>query len=162
MGIIGIVRRDGLSLLLSFLCFFSVPMFSRVVSLSKEMEVGLVLPSPFSLCVGWNERLLDIFVQTMQVSIGKDAAANSPLRSSTVCFVKLPIFYLSCLEEFSKQSDEPTIMKALAERFYQDGVIPTGKRAINLLPPSRTQIKRSPQKLRSLTPGTRSLGAVSH
>src|SRR5512135_1610885 len=117
IGIIGIVRRQSLSLFLSFLGFFSVPMFSMVVSLSKEIEVGLVLPSAFSLCVSWNERLLDILVQTMQVYIGKDGAANSPLRSSTVCFVKLPIFYISCLEEFSQLSDEPTIMKALAERF---------------------------------------------
>jgi hypothetical protein len=52
-------------------------------------------------------------------------------------------------------------MNMLTEYFQEQFMIERIKRAINSMPWSRTQIKKIPQNLRSLTLATRSLGAVS-
>ena len=85
-----------------FICFwFSLfQLFYKISSFGFKFSVLRISFSVFSL-VEFLDILLHIFVQFIQINIGKNGADNSALRCAAVGLMIYPIFNISCFQKFS-------------------------------------------------------------
>jgi hypothetical protein len=72
-----------------------------------------------------------------------------------------PFLKIPRLEHVLDESQKAVVVDILFQNVNEHFVVESPKRSINSMPWSRTQINKIQQKLRLLTPATRSLGTVS-
>lgn len=78
-GVVRVVRRHGLRLLPPLLRLCSLSLLSEKISVGEEVEVRSIFPSVSSPGVGGHECFGDIRVESMQVDIREERAANAAL-----------------------------------------------------------------------------------
>src|SRR5947209_4530165 len=127
-----------------------------------KFGVFLVLSSPLTSCIFWNEGLFDEFVQLVEVDIAEYWRHDATLGGSAQRWAVVPLFTISCFEQVFDQSEETIVFDFLSKDFHEDIMINMIKRSHNSIPYSTTRMKKIQERSRWWIPLTPCLGVVSH
>ena len=91
------------------------PGLSEFGYLVHEGGVGRIIWTLDPLGVGWNECPLNKLVEFVEVDVTQDRTANAALGCAAQRCVVVPLFQVSCLQQFSDESQEASIVNMLRQ-----------------------------------------------
>ena len=97
-----------------------------------KFGVCLVLSSPLTSCLFWNEGLFDECVQLVEVDIAEYWRHDATLWGSAQRWAGVPLFTISCFEQVFDQSEEPIVFDFLSKDFHEDIMINMIKAPANI------------------------------